>query len=168
MLELERESVIIVRDNEGAINALVNVCRHRGSRVCLQSKGRSKRLACRYHGWVYDLDGALIAARQMDAAVAVVPDVAALHAVVGPVPNPDAVVARVGNAATGHQAVLPTLYLNGVAARGRQLEIAQDDMARALAGAANVTPVDHRTVHSYQYRQIQTSSPHPRRLHQPF
>ena len=75
-----------------------------------------------------------IAARQVDAAVAVVPDVAALHAVVGPVPNPDAVVARVGNAAAGHQAVLPALYLNGVAARGRQLEIAQDDMARALAG----------------------------------
>lgn len=66
LYELERESVIIVRDNEGAINALVNVCRHRGSRVCLQSKGRSKRLACRYHGWVYDLDGALIAARQME------------------------------------------------------------------------------------------------------
>lgn len=66
LFELERESVIIVRDAEGGINALVNVCRHRGSRICLEASGRSKRLACRYHGWVYGLDGALIAARQMD------------------------------------------------------------------------------------------------------
>lgn len=66
LYELERESVIIVRDAEDNINALVNVCRHRGSRVCLQASGHSKRLACRYHGWVYGLDGALLAARQMD------------------------------------------------------------------------------------------------------
>jgi Rieske 2Fe-2S family protein len=66
LYELERESVIIVRDDQGAINALVNVCRHRGSRVCLKARGHSKRLACRYHGWVYGLDGALLAARQMD------------------------------------------------------------------------------------------------------
>ncbi len=66
LYELDRESVIIMRDAEDSIHALVNVCRHRGSRICLEARGNSKRLACRYHGWVYGLDGALLAAREMD------------------------------------------------------------------------------------------------------
>ena len=65
LYELENESVIIVRSDEEQVRALVNVCRHRGSRVCAEASGRSKRLACRYHGWVYGLDGELLAARYM-------------------------------------------------------------------------------------------------------
>ena len=65
LLELENESVIIVRSGAGRVHALINVCRHRGSRVCVTANGRSKRLACRYHGWVYGLDGELVAARNM-------------------------------------------------------------------------------------------------------
>ena len=34
LFEIADESVIIVRDGEGAMNALLNVCRHRGSRIC--------------------------------------------------------------------------------------------------------------------------------------
>jgi Rieske 2Fe-2S family protein len=63
--ELENESVIIVRSSETQVHALANVCRHRGSRVCVEASGRSKRLACRYHGWVYGLDGELVSARYM-------------------------------------------------------------------------------------------------------
>ncbi|MCK5363492.1 MAG: aromatic ring-hydroxylating dioxygenase subunit alpha, partial [Gammaproteobacteria bacterium] len=65
LYELAGESVIIVRVAQDRFNALVNVCRHRGSRVCAEASGRSKRLACRYHGWVYGLDGELLAARYM-------------------------------------------------------------------------------------------------------
>jgi len=65
LYQFENESVIIVRSGEDQVHALVNVCRHRGSRICLESSGRSKRLACRYHGWVYGLDGELLAARYM-------------------------------------------------------------------------------------------------------
>ena len=39
LFELAGESVIIVRSDAEVINALLNVCRHRGSRVCLQKKG---------------------------------------------------------------------------------------------------------------------------------
>jgi len=61
------ESVIVVRSDEQTINALINVCRHRGSRVCLQSQGRASRFVCPYHAWTYDLDGNLQAApRVMD------------------------------------------------------------------------------------------------------
>ncbi len=61
------ESIIIVRDREGTLNALVNVCRHRGSRVCLTQQGTATagRFVCPYHAWSYGLDGRLLAARNM-------------------------------------------------------------------------------------------------------
>lgn len=65
LLEFATESVIIVRASDGDIYALLNVCRHRGSRVCLEKSGNEKRLTCRYHGWTYGLDGALKAAAHM-------------------------------------------------------------------------------------------------------
>jgi phenylpropionate dioxygenase-like ring-hydroxylating dioxygenase large terminal subunit len=65
LFEFAEESVIIVRSKEDEINALLNVCRHRGSRICVESSGCSKRLTCRYHGWTYDLEGQLRAAAQM-------------------------------------------------------------------------------------------------------
>lgn len=65
LFEFAEESVIIVRNKEDEINALLNVCRHRGSRICVESKGCSKRLTCRYHGWTYDLEGQLKAAAHM-------------------------------------------------------------------------------------------------------
>lgn len=65
LFEFAEESVIIVRSSENEINALLNVCRHRGSRVCVENSGCSKRLTCRYHGWTYDLEGKLKAAAHM-------------------------------------------------------------------------------------------------------
>lgn len=61
------EEVIILRGDDEQVHALLNVCRHRGSRVCLEAKGSSKRLTCPYHGWTYALDGSLIAAAHMKA-----------------------------------------------------------------------------------------------------
>jgi len=66
LFEFAGESVIIARSSEDEVNALLNVCRHRGSRVCIESKGCSKILRCRYHGWSYDLKGRLKAAAHMD------------------------------------------------------------------------------------------------------
>ena len=62
LFEIAGESVILVRDGEGQVNALLNVCRHRGSRICDAAAGRASRLVCRYHGWTYGLDGSLRAA----------------------------------------------------------------------------------------------------------
>ena len=66
LLEMGDESVIIVRNDENEINALLNVCRHRGSRICLEASGCSKKLVCRYHGWAYELDGQLRNAAHMN------------------------------------------------------------------------------------------------------
>ena len=65
LFEMAGESVIVVRDGEGGINALMNVCRHRGSRICDAASGRETRLTCRYHGWTYGLDGSLKAAARV-------------------------------------------------------------------------------------------------------
>ena len=62
-----RESALIVRGEDGELRAFANVCRHRGSRVCLEPAGQTRRFACPYHGWVYGLDGNLAAARDMPA-----------------------------------------------------------------------------------------------------
>src|SRR5450631_514601 len=67
VVELGAESVIVVRTSGGEIRALLNVCRHRGSRLCTgrSGKAQSARLTCPYHAWTYDLDGHLLVARQM-------------------------------------------------------------------------------------------------------
>ncbi len=65
LVNIAEESVIISRDREGEIRALVNVCRHRGSRVCLKESGNAKLFVCPYHAWVYNSDGTLRGARDM-------------------------------------------------------------------------------------------------------
>ena len=65
LFELSGESVVITRTASGEIKAHMNVCRHRGSRVCLENSGNAKNLVCPYHGWAYDLDGKLLMAREM-------------------------------------------------------------------------------------------------------
>jgi len=62
---MDRESAIVVRGPGGNIRAFANVCRHRGSLICLQQSGNVRRFECPYHGWMYDLDGRLSAARSM-------------------------------------------------------------------------------------------------------
>ena len=52
--------VVAVRDHDGAINAWVNRCAHRGSLVCLAQRGREKTFSCAYHSWTYDLKGNLL------------------------------------------------------------------------------------------------------------
>jgi Rieske 2Fe-2S family protein len=65
VLNVARESAIIVRGTEGKLNAFANVCRHRGSLVCLDAEGHADKFVCPYHGWTYDIDGNLFAARNM-------------------------------------------------------------------------------------------------------
>src|SRR5438128_5714020 len=58
-----RESVIVVRNRENVLQAFLNVCRHRGSRLCTEAAGQLKgSIQCRYHAWTYGLDGRLIGA----------------------------------------------------------------------------------------------------------
>jgi phenylpropionate dioxygenase-like ring-hydroxylating dioxygenase large terminal subunit len=58
--EIGRESVIVVRQNDGGVRAFYNVCQHRGNRLAdcgLGTTGESRSFKCNYHHWEYELDG---------------------------------------------------------------------------------------------------------------
>lgn len=60
-IEVARASVLLTRDDRGAINAFHNVCRHRGNKLVWKTRGRSRGgFACNFHGWTYDRGGTLI------------------------------------------------------------------------------------------------------------
>ena len=52
-------SVIMIRTEDGRINALVNRCAHKGTIVCYEQRGNKPFLTCPYHNWIYDHDGRL-------------------------------------------------------------------------------------------------------------
>ena len=52
------EPLVVVRNQEGVLHAMINVCAHRGMRLA-EGCGNYKRLYCPYHGWTYDLTGQL-------------------------------------------------------------------------------------------------------------
>ncbi|HJR17762.1 MAG TPA: aromatic ring-hydroxylating dioxygenase subunit alpha [Gemmatimonadales bacterium] len=61
--QVGKESIIVLRDQQGTIHAYYNVCRHRGTRLCEDHTGRlSETIQCPYHAWTYALDGRLIGA----------------------------------------------------------------------------------------------------------
>ena len=63
VVTIGKESVIIVRNRDGVLHAFLNVCRHRGARLCSETCGQLKgSIQCRYHAWTYGLDGRLIGA----------------------------------------------------------------------------------------------------------
>ncbi|GED21376.1 aromatic ring-hydroxylating oxygenase subunit alpha [Halomonas halmophila] len=59
-LEVGNNPIVIVRGNNGEVHAFHNVCRHRGSRLCVHDKGKVAKLVCPYHQWTYELDGRLL------------------------------------------------------------------------------------------------------------
>jgi Rieske 2Fe-2S family protein len=62
-VDVGRENVVLVRGRDKTLRAFLNVCRHRGARVCMEESGTGlRRLRCGYHAWTYSLDGALVGA----------------------------------------------------------------------------------------------------------
>jgi phenylpropionate dioxygenase-like ring-hydroxylating dioxygenase large terminal subunit len=63
-------SIIVVKGKDQVIRAFHNVCRHRGNKLVwndfpnVETKGVCRQFTCKYHGWRYDLDGALTFVQQ--------------------------------------------------------------------------------------------------------
>lgn len=57
--ELFGEPIVVIRDNDGVVHALSNVCRHRGRQVMEGAGQCGKRMVCPYHAWAYELNGQL-------------------------------------------------------------------------------------------------------------
>jgi Rieske 2Fe-2S family protein len=65
--EMNGRNIVVTRNEDGAIRAFHNVCRHRGTRICTEAVGQlAGSLQCPYHAWTYDLDGDLIGAPHME------------------------------------------------------------------------------------------------------
>jgi phenylpropionate dioxygenase-like ring-hydroxylating dioxygenase large terminal subunit len=65
LYHLQKDTIIIIRGNNGEVHAHYNTCTHRGSAICLDDKGHAAKLICPYHQWVFDKDGTLLNARMM-------------------------------------------------------------------------------------------------------
>ena len=64
-LDLANQPIIVLRDKEGVLKAMSNVCRHRMSTL-LEGRGNTRSIVCPYHAWTYNLDGSLRGAPAMD------------------------------------------------------------------------------------------------------
>src|SRR5262245_33881203 len=53
--------ILLIRRADGSLGAYLNVCRHRGARVAEGCGKGAASFSCPYHGWTYNLSGALIA-----------------------------------------------------------------------------------------------------------
>lgn len=63
--QANKDSIVVIRGNQGEVFAHFNTCRHRGSLICLHERGHAAKLICPYHQWVFDKDGSLLNARLM-------------------------------------------------------------------------------------------------------
>ncbi len=54
------ETIVLTRRRDGGVSGFHNVCQHRGARIVSEPSGCARRFSCRWHNWVYDLQGAVV------------------------------------------------------------------------------------------------------------
>ena len=54
------DPVLVTRDAKGKLHAFLNMCRHRGNRICRADYGNAPSFMCTYHGWTFATDGKLV------------------------------------------------------------------------------------------------------------
>lgn len=62
--DLAGQPIAVLRDKDGALRAVSNVCLHRMSTL-LHGRGNTRAIVCPYHAWTYNLDGSLRGAPAM-------------------------------------------------------------------------------------------------------
>ena len=54
------DPILLTRDSKGKLHAFLNMCRHRGNRICRADAGNAPSFMCTYHGWTFSTDGKLV------------------------------------------------------------------------------------------------------------
>jgi choline monooxygenase len=54
------DPIVVVRSKDNVLRGFFNVCRHHAAAVAAMPEGKTESFRCPYHGWTYNLDGALI------------------------------------------------------------------------------------------------------------
>jgi phenylpropionate dioxygenase-like ring-hydroxylating dioxygenase large terminal subunit len=57
--QIGRDPVIVSLGSDGELRVLLNICTHRGMRVCRAELGNQRRITCPFHGWAFGSDGRL-------------------------------------------------------------------------------------------------------------
>ncbi len=65
-LQVAGRSVVLTRGRDGGLNAMMNVCRHRGMQLVPEGCGSARRFTCLYHAWSYGTDGRLLGVQAED------------------------------------------------------------------------------------------------------
>jgi choline monooxygenase len=60
--DIAGEPILLVTGHDGVLRGFYNVCRHHAAAVMPAPQGRTEHLRCPYHGWTYNLEGALVVA----------------------------------------------------------------------------------------------------------
>ncbi|MBO6213368.1 Rieske 2Fe-2S domain-containing protein [Algoriella sp.] len=55
-----KQSVVITKNKEGILTALINSCTHKGAQLCRHKKGNKSSFTCPFHGWTFNNSGKLL------------------------------------------------------------------------------------------------------------
>jgi len=55
-----RKPVVITRDKNGELRAVINACAHRGAMLCRRKHGNKGSFTCQFHGWTFSNTGKLL------------------------------------------------------------------------------------------------------------
>jgi benzoate/toluate 1,2-dioxygenase subunit alpha len=55
-----RQPIVITRNKQGELNALINACSHRGAVLCRHKRGNKSSFTCPFHGWTFSNAGKLL------------------------------------------------------------------------------------------------------------
>src|SRR5690606_25120209 len=60
--DMGEDQVIVSRDRTNQVHVMLNLCPHRGMRICMTDNGNSAVHRCIYHGWAFRSDGSFVGA----------------------------------------------------------------------------------------------------------
>jgi len=55
-----RQPIIITRDKQGELHAVINACAHKGAMLCRRKHGNKGSFTCPFHGWTFNNSGKLL------------------------------------------------------------------------------------------------------------
>ena len=59
-VNMGRQPVVLTRDRNGQLNALINACSHKGAMLCRRKKDNRTTFTCPFHGWTFNNAGKLL------------------------------------------------------------------------------------------------------------
>ncbi|MBS0476484.1 MAG: Rieske 2Fe-2S domain-containing protein [Proteobacteria bacterium] len=55
-----RQPIVITRDKQGQLHAVINACAHKGAMLCRRKHGNKGSFTCPFHGWTFSNSGKLL------------------------------------------------------------------------------------------------------------